>query len=87
MTRRKPIGLKGMISSIVVGRGHRCVLAEPLSFHVCKRLSAAPDELIFIDDRLANVAGARRRGMWAIEFSGLADVRGQIDEIMDQQGT
>ena len=54
---------------------------------VCKRLSAAPDELIFIDDRLANVEGARRRGMWAIEFSDLAGVRDQIDEIMAQQGT
>lgn len=54
---------------------------------VCKRLSAAPDELIFIDDRIANIEGARRRGMWAIEFSDLADVRIQIDEIIAQQSS
>lgn len=53
---------------------------------VCTRLSIVPNELIFIDDRLANVEGARRRGMWAIEFSDPNDIRSQIDEIMARQG-
>ena len=49
------------------------------------RLSVSPQEVIFVDDRLANVEGALRVGMKAIEFTGFADVRRRIDDLIARE--
>ncbi len=47
-----------------------------------ERLGVVANEIIFVDDRLVNIEGARRVGMRAVEFADLSQVRPQIDEII-----
>lgn len=42
-------------------------------------LGLPPDEVLYVDDRLDNVAAARRLGMPAVVFTGLADLRPVVD--------
>ena len=46
------------------------------------QVKVAPEEIFFVDDRAENVAGARRRGWHAVQFS---DAR-QLAEDLGQSG-
>ena len=46
------------------------------------RLGARPAEVIFIDDRAENVAGARRLGMSALQFTGPGALRADLSGLL-----
>lgn len=47
-----------------------------------KALGADPAEIVFIDDRLENVAGAERAGMTGVHFSGAAALRVALADLL-----
>ena len=51
------------------------------------RLGVAPQEAIFVDDRLENVEGARRVGMHALHYTGSVGVRQEIARLLGLKRT
>ena len=47
-----------------------------------RRIGANSAEILFVDDKLVNVEGARRAGMRAVEFTNLPDLRRRIDGLL-----
>lgn len=53
---------------------------DPEAFeHVCRRLELAPAEILFFDDALLNVEGARAVGLAAVRAHGPADCRAELE--------
>lgn len=50
------------------------------------RMNAKPDQILFIDDYLANVRAAKRLGMKAIHFTENQQGIGRIREIIEREG-
>lgn len=49
---------------------------EPAIYrHVLKELSTAPEETLFLDDKMVNIEAARALGMQALQFSNVAQLR------------
>jgi putative hydrolase of the HAD superfamily len=42
---------------------------------LCERLGSAPDEIVFVDDRLENVVAAEAEGLRAVHFTDFAALR------------
>jgi epoxide hydrolase-like predicted phosphatase len=54
---------------------------ERAIYDMCaERLAIAPEECLFIDDRIANCEGAIAAGMQAIQFVSLEDLKKQLKE-------
>ncbi|HKE03834.1 MAG TPA: HAD-IA family hydrolase [Blastocatellia bacterium] len=54
---------------------------DPKAFAIaCREFGAAPAELLFIDDSLANAEAARAAGWHAIHFKGAAALREELQE-------
>ena len=49
---------------------------------VCQQLGHGPDELVYIDDFIGNIEGARRMGWRAEHIAGEAEVLAVIDELL-----
>ncbi|MFD0368424.1 HAD family hydrolase [Streptomyces sp. NPDC127114] len=65
----------------------RLMAAKPDSaaYHrALELMDCSPDEAVFIDDKPANVAGARAVGLTAIHFTGAAELRTTLDELLQQ---
>lgn len=57
---------------------------DPALFHrLLTRLEVAPQEAVFIDDRAANVEGARQIGMYGLLFTDSEEVRAQITRLLE----
>jgi FMN phosphatase YigB (HAD superfamily) len=55
---------------------------------MCRRMSITPEETVFVDDNLDNVAAARAYGMEAVHFG--ADpwaALAEIDAVLERRGT
>jgi putative hydrolase of the HAD superfamily len=55
---------------------------DPAIFHeTVKRVGARPEEVLFVDDREANVSAARGTGMVAIRFQSPKQLRSELEEM------
>lgn len=57
---------------------HMAKPAPEIYHHVLKQLSTAPEDTLFIDDKLVNIEAARALGMKAIEFTNVERLRDQL---------
>lgn len=48
--------------------------------HTCEKLGIAPDEALFLDDKLVNVEGAQQVGLHAIQFSNVEQLRSSLHQ-------
>jgi putative hydrolase of the HAD superfamily len=63
---------------------HRLGIAKPdpaIYAHAAAGLGVAPERVLFIDDRAENVAGARRAGMAALQYSSHAEFPFQMRDL------
>jgi putative hydrolase of the HAD superfamily len=55
---------------------HRMAKPEPEIYHLLlKKLGTAPEETLFLDDKLENIEAARRLGIQALQFSTVDQLR------------
>jgi len=60
-----------------------CRKPEPRIYEVvCEQLGHGPDELVYIDDFIGNIEGARRMGWRSEHVASEADVMAVIDELL-----
>jgi HAD superfamily hydrolase (TIGR01509 family) len=50
---------------------------------IAREIGVAPGRILFFDDTLANVEGARRAGLQAVRVSGPDDVRNAVRPWLD----
>jgi len=60
---------------------------EPRAYHYpCQTLARPPGELIFVDDRVANVEAACQEGLHGVHFTGDVDsLRRKLDELLSRE--
>lgn len=58
----------------------------PIYEHAVNGLGIQPAEALFLDDRPANVEGARAAGLYAIEFQSPQRLKEQLDELTRETG-
>jgi putative hydrolase of the HAD superfamily len=79
---RRTRALDAAFDAVVVSCEVGCMKPGPEIFRLClERLGVAPEEGLFVDDRLENVEAARRLGLQALHFAGddaLARLRAAI---------
>ncbi|MEO3807498.1 HAD family phosphatase [Sphaerisporangium sp. B11E5] len=51
---------------------------------VADELGCGPGEVVFVDDRLANVEGAERAGMAAVHFRDAGALRADLEAVLDR---
>lgn len=68
--RRKKFNYDELFQDVIISSRFGVVKPEPAIYEIAlKRLHAAPNESIFIDDRMINLEGAERVGIKAILFT------------------
>jgi len=82
-------GMLGDFFDVVVASSDVGVLKpHPASYHAAlTALDASPSQLLFVDDRPANVRGAEAVGITAHRFVGAADLRAWLEEVAAAGGS
>jgi HAD superfamily hydrolase (TIGR01549 family) len=60
----------------------RCKPDLEAYLEICRRLGVAPEEVVFIDDRLSNCIGAQQAGMRALEYRSFTQVRAELSDAL-----
>jgi len=70
------LGAVELVDLVIVSAEEGIRKPEPEIYaRAAKRLDVAPRECLFVDDKPANVAGARKAGMRAVLFTGTDDLK------------
>ena len=71
-----------LLDAVVLSCDLRIAKPDPKIYaHCLERLSIAPGETLFVDDREENVAAARDLGMHALTYTTMATLRAQVHDL------
>lgn len=73
---------------IVISAEVGLVKPDPAIYQLALRqMNVAPEEAVFIDDFVENVEGAQAVGMTAIHFHSADEVKGELSDLLNLQGS
>jgi epoxide hydrolase-like predicted phosphatase len=80
--RLEPLGIADAFDAVVISGCEGMMKPDPAIFELAlARVGVSAAEAVFVDDWRENVAAARRVGLHAIRFNGLAPLRKQLREL------